>query len=57
MNREQLLKDLLTLLDVLYTGGPRTIADVTTRMEGTTNAEVSDVIGKIAHVNEWLELS
>ena len=57
MNRGQLLKDLLTLLDVLYAGGPRTIEEVTTRMDGTTDAELADMIDKLAHVNDWLKLS
>ncbi len=56
-SRETLLQDLLTLLAVLYAGGPRTIEEVTARMQGTTDAELSDVIDKLAHVNDWLKLS
>ncbi len=56
-SRETLLKDLHTLLCILYAGGPRTIAKVTARMDGTTDAELSDLIDKLAHVNDWLQLS
>ncbi len=56
-SRETLLKDLLTLLNVLYSGGPRTVEEVSERMTGTTDAELSDVIDKLAHVNDWLQLS
>jgi len=57
VNREELLKDLTTLLSVLYARGPRTIEEVTACMNGVTDTELDSVVDTVAHVNEWLNLS
>jgi hypothetical protein len=57
MERTVLTSDLFTLLDILYKRGPRTVEEITKIMDGVTDAELADVIDKLAHVNDWLKLS
>jgi hypothetical protein len=57
MERKVLTSDLFMLLDILYKRGPRTVEEITKITDGVTNAELADVIDKLAHVNDWLKLS
>ena len=57
MERTVLLSDLHLLIHKLKTHGPNTIEKITEIMDGVTDAELADVIDKLAHVNDWLKLS
>lgn len=60
--REQNIKDLFTLLSVLYERGPRTLEALASGLNDTTGGEVSDIrvanlVDQQGNINEWLGLS